>query len=147
MESSTAGIEDISERKTRVENDFLLSDNIKERGIDWFMDFWLNIPLFSNLKSIMDIEEIKNIRSKNNVTGLSNMLAGFSTGLMSSYWEELYYLDFPVLLLCGEMDEKYTKIKNVRINIIENCGHNTHLEKPELFTKFVVGFLNSLKGT
>lgn len=154
FESTTAGIEDISEKKSRVEHDLLLSDKIKRDGIDWFVDFWLNLPLFSTIKESFDIDDIKNKKTINSVTGLSNSLAGFSTGLMNSYWEELRYLEFPVLLISGSADKKYTSInskmaeliKKAEYKIIEGAGHNAHLEKPALFTKFVNDFLNSLKG-
>ena len=154
FESTTAGIEDISEKKSRVEHDFLLSDNIRKNGIEWFIDFWLNLPMFGSIKEVYDINLLKSKRTQNNVVGISNLLAGFSTGLMSCYWDELYYLEFPVLLICGSLDEKYTlissrmseRIQNVSLKIIEDAGHNTHLEKPELFTKLLFDFINSLKG-
>lgn len=152
LESSTAGIEAISDKKERVEHDLLLADKIKSEGMEWFMKFWLELPMFHSLKEKFDIDYIRNERAKNNVIGLSNMLAGFSTGLMSSYWQELKYLEFPVLLITGSEDQKFTDINrrmgelipNVDLKIIDNAGHNTHLEKPELFTKLVLDFLNSL---
>ncbi len=154
FESTTAGIENITEKKERVEHDLLLADKIKSEGMDWFMKFWLDLPMFHSLKEKFDIDYIRNERAKNNVIGLSNMLAGFSTGLMSSYWYELKYLDFPVLLVTGSEDQKFTTINkrmcelipNVDLKIVDNAGHNTHLEKPELFIKLVLDFLNSLKG-
>ena len=154
FESTTAGIEDISEKKSRVEHDLLLADKIKRDGLDWFVDFWLNLPLFSTIKENFDIDDIKNKKTINSVTGLSNSLSGFSTGLMNSYWEDLKYLEFPVLLISGSSDKKYTSInskmteliKNAEYKKIEGAGHNTHLEKPALFTKFVTEFLNSLEG-
>lgn len=153
LESTTAGIENMDEKKERVKHDLLLSDKIKSEGVDWFMNFWLDLPMFGSLKEKFDIDYIKNERIKNNVVGLSNSLAGFSTGLMSCYWDELKYIEFPILLITGKEDKKFTSInrrmteliQDVRHNIIEDAGHNTHLEKPELFTKFVVDFLNSLK--
>ena len=154
LESTTAGIENITEKKERVEHDLLLADKIKSVGMDWFMKFWLDLPMFHSLKEKFDIDYIRNERSKNNVIGLSNLLAGFSTGLMSSYWQEIKYLEFPVLLIAGSEDQKFTNINrrmgelipNVDLKIIDNAGHNTHLEKPGLFTKLVLDFLNTLEG-
>jgi 2-succinyl-6-hydroxy-2,4-cyclohexadiene-1-carboxylate synthase len=154
LESSTAGIDDIEEKKERVQYDLLLSDKIREEGVERFMDFWLELPMFQSLKEKFDVELIKNERAKNNCIGLSNSLAAFSTGLMNSYWEELKYIEFPVLLITGSDDQKFTTInrhmseaiKNVNHKIIENAGHNTHLEKPGLFTKLVSDFLISVKG-
>lgn len=152
FESTTAGITDIHEMKDRVELDLLLSDKIKSEGIKSFTEFWFDMPLFAQLKNLPNFQQILNKRNQNSVVGLSNMLIGFSTGLMPGYWDRLHTLNIPVLLLSGHLDEKYTKLnQSMKLRfpqakhfIIEECGHNVHLEKPQLFTKFVEDFLNSL---
>ncbi len=153
FESATAGIEEVSEKKDRVELDLLIADKIQNDGIESFINFWFDTPLFKSLKQLPNFEQLKSQRVQNSVTGLSNTLLSFSTGLMPSYWNKLGILTFPVLLISGELDEKYTqlnktmknKFSNAQHEIITMCGHNVHLEKPELFTKFVVVFLKSLK--
>lgn len=155
LESSTAGIENIDERKFRVENDFILAESILQNGVENFIDYWFNTPLFNNLKTISSYEEIILKRKKNNPIGLANSLYSFSTGLMNSHWDKLSSIAVPTLLITGEDDEKYTLL-NERMNsllqnsshkIIPKTSHNTHLEKPELFTNLVVQFLNKLKGS
>jgi len=151
LESSTAGIRNFEQKKERVEFDFLLSERIRTEGVDKFLDYWFSIPLFESLKDIDNLENVKNQRKQNSVIGLSNMLAGFSTGLMPDYWDRLRNINFPVLLISGELDEKYTQINSEMSKlipesehiIVKNCGHNVHLENPELFIKFVDQFLNS----
>jgi 2-succinyl-6-hydroxy-2,4-cyclohexadiene-1-carboxylate synthase len=152
LESSTAGIQDFNQRKERVEFDLLLSEKIKTEGIEKFLEYWFNIPLFESLKDISNSDELKNQRMKNNVIGLSNMLAGFSTGLMPDFWSRLKEFNFPVVLISGELDKKYTDLNSkmaqllpdAKHEIIKKCGHNTHLENPELFTKLVNNFLTSI---
>jgi len=153
LESTSPGIEDFGLKKERVEFDFLLSDKIKNEGVESFIKYWFNIPLFKSLKKLPHFEDEKKLRNQNNATGLANSLSSFSTGLMPSLWGKLSLLEFPVLLLSGELDEKYTDINNEMKNklpkaiqkSIPGCGHNVHLEKPELFTKFVLDFLNSIE--
>ena len=155
FESATAGIEDVTAKKERVEHDFLLADKIKTEGIESFMEFWLSSPMFNKLNSLQNFDDLKNLRNKNSVTGLANSLSSFSTGLMNSYWNDLYKLEFPVLLITGENDEKFTsinkrmvqKLKLAEHKIITQSGHNTHLEKPELFTNLVLEFLNKIEGS
>ena len=155
FESATAGIEDVTAKKERVEHDFLLADKIKTEGIESFMEFWLSSPMFGKLQSLQNFDDLKNMRNKNSVTGLANSLSSFSTGLMNSYWNDLYKLEFPVLLITGENDEKFTsinkrmvqKLKLAKHKIIPQSGHNTHLEKPELFTNLVLEFLNKIEGS
>jgi 2-succinyl-6-hydroxy-2,4-cyclohexadiene-1-carboxylate synthase len=68
---------------------------------------------------------------------------------MPNHWEKLNNIDFPVLLISGELDEKYTTInkkmqsgiRKAQHQTVLNCGHNVHLEKPELFIKLVIDFL------
>ena len=152
FESTTAGIEDIVEKKKRVELDLLFSDKIKKDGVEAFIEFWFNTPLFESLKNLLEFEQIKNGRIQNDVTGLSNFLAGFSTGLMMSYWDRLHTLEFPILLISGKLDEKYTKLNQLmhtkfphsQHQSVTESGHNVHLEKPNVFTKLVLDFLKSI---
>lgn len=153
LESSTPGIEDIRLKKERVEFDLLLAEKIKNEGVESFINFWFDTPLFKSLKKLPDFDKIKRKRLENNKTGLANSLLSFSTGLMMSYWEKLYSLSFPVLLISGEFDNKYTKINkemkskfpNAQHKTISECSHNVHIEKPELFTKLVTDFLDSIE--
>ena len=152
LESATAGIQDICSKKERVELDYLLAEKIKNEGVESFLDFWFDTPLFESLKNLPDFLAMKKKRLKNNVTGLSNSLMNFSTGLMMSYWEKISSLNFPVLLISGENDKKYTdinklmkiKFPNALHSSIPDCGHNVHLEKPEVFTKLVSEFLTTV---
>ncbi len=150
LESSSAGIEDYNEKKERVEHDFLLAEKIKSNGLDSFLEYWFNQPLFENLRKLKNFEQIKNKRGKNNVIGLSNSLLGFNTGLMPSYWSKLNSIDFPVLLISGSADLKYTEIsrrmnkliRNSKHEIVEGAGHNVHLEKPEDFVNLLNSYLS-----
>ncbi len=151
LESTTAGIEDFGLKKERVELDLLFAEKIKREGVESFIKYWFDTPLFSSLKNLPNFEFIQSKRIKNNVTGLANSLISFSTGLMMSYWDKLSLLNFPVLLISGEMDAKYTeinrslkqKIPNAQHTTVSDCGHNVHLEKPEFFTKLVFEFLTN----
>ena len=151
LESTTAGIQDFCMKKERVELDLLYADKIRKEGVESFVDYWFDTPLFASLKNLPDFEKVKSKRIKNSVTGLANSLTSFSTGLMMSYWDRLPSLNFPVLLVSGELDTKYTniskemrlKLPNAKHSTVSQCGHNVHLEKPELFTKLVIDFLTT----
>lgn len=154
LESSTAGIENIDERKERLQNDFKLAERIDNIGIEDFTKQWLDQPLFESLKSI-SIEEYQKFISKkltNNAKGLANSLRGFSTGKMASMWGKLYALNFPVLIITGSIDKKYEQIaskmeKSIphsEHKIVDDTGHNVHLEKPKEFIKLVNNFLEKL---
>lgn len=154
LESATAGIRNKKERSARINSDLLLADKIVSDGIDAFVDYWLNLPFFISLKKL-DVQIYSSLveaKKNNSPIGLSNSLKGFSTGIMPSLWNNLATLTFPTLLIAGSFDSKYVKINNgmnqnlpnSTLKIMENCGHNTHLEKQEEFVIFVNDFLNKL---
>ncbi|MFA7227406.1 MAG: 2-succinyl-6-hydroxy-2,4-cyclohexadiene-1-carboxylate synthase [Melioribacteraceae bacterium] len=152
LESTTPGIEDICMKKERVEIDYLFAEKIKKEGVESFINFWFDTPLFNSLKKLPNFKEVRSKRIANSVTGLSNSLMSFSTGLMTSYWDKIVSLNFPVLLITGDYDKKYTsintkmrlKLPDARHNSVSDCGHNVHLEKPEVFTKLVNEFLKNI---
>ena len=154
LESTTAGIEDTDLRDERIKTDTELAERIKKDGIENFVDYWLSLPLFENL-SKLDSEKISFIKEnklKNNPIGLANSLNGFGTGVMSSKWNELNSINCKTLLVTGELDIKFSHLNKRMKNIIQNsehriikdCGHNTHLEKPNEFIILTQSFLKSL---
>jgi pimeloyl-ACP methyl ester carboxylesterase len=68
--------------------------------------------------------------------------------------DELSSLGMPVLLLAGELDEKYcdaarsaaSLMQNARVDIIAGAGHTTHLEQPTAFAAAVELFLIEIQG-
>ncbi len=154
LESSTAGLKNKSEKDKRVRDDNILSLIITEKGIDYFIDYWMNLPLFKTL-SILPINKFEQIvkrKLKNNKIGLANFLKGFGTGIMPSYWNRLNLIKSPVLLVSGNLDKKFTKINYrmkelfpvVKHERVDNCGHVVHLEKPEEFIILINDFLQEL---
>ena len=156
LESSTAGIEKESERISRTKIDSDIATKIISGGINSFVNYWMELPFFESLKLLDNKTYSKIIADKktNSQSGLSNSLKGFSTGIMPSLWHKLDVLDFPTLLIAGELDRKYvrinremsSKIKNSYVHVFPKCGHNTHLENPEEFVILVNKFLNNLEN-
>ena len=147
LESSTAGIPDFEERLAREELDEQLADRIELFGIDKFVDYWMNISLFNSLKNIPEAKyaEVISHKLNNNKVGLANSLRGFGTGTMPPLWNELINIRQKVFLITGELDEKFTGL-NLKMKeelpdsghyIIQNAGHNVHLEKPEDFINLI----------
>ncbi len=152
LESSTAGLEDPGQKKERIEQDSNLAEFIEHNSIETFIDYWLNLPLFNSQKKLDKkiLEEIRTTKLLNNRIGLANALRGFGTGSMKNLWPELEKIICPSLLITGDLDDKFTsinrrmnkEIKNSTHLIIENCGHNTHLERPEVFVSLLNSFIN-----
>ncbi|NOX64547.1 MAG: 2-succinyl-6-hydroxy-2,4-cyclohexadiene-1-carboxylate synthase [Chlorobi bacterium] len=154
LESSTAGIENSDEREVRLLSDMKLAEMIEKDGVEEFIKYWMELPLFESLKSV-PIAEYQNIiqrKLSNKIKGLANSLRGLSTGKMKSLWDELNKLNFPVLLITGSTDNKYKLIASKMTSllpqsehkIVTDAGHNVHLEKPKEFIKLVNNFLEKL---
>ena len=156
LESATAGIEGNDEKTTRIKTDQTLANKLLEDGIDPFVNYWMELPFFRSLKSLSDYKYSKIILEKklNSTQGLDNSLLGFSTGKMPSLWSHLNSLTTPTLLIAGSLDRKYVRINremnqlfpNSKLEIIDDCGHNTHLENRDEFIILVNKFLNNLEN-
>jgi 2-succinyl-6-hydroxy-2,4-cyclohexadiene-1-carboxylate synthase len=154
LESTTAGIINEQEKKSRIKTDLEIADRIISDGMESFTEYCLNLVFFTSLKSLNDKDYFNLIEAKkrNSPEGLSNSLKGFSTGKMPSLWNKINILTIPTLLITGILDKKFVRInkemnqqiKNSKLKVIENCGHNTHLENKEEFTILVNNFLNTL---
>lgn len=155
LESTTAGIRNLKEREKRYRSDLNLAKLIENNGVKKFVEYWMELPLFDTLKSIDNQLYIKIIQNKlnNDPMGLANSLRGFSTGKMIDLWDKLTEIDFPILLVSGQEDKKFSKIASEMKSILhhaehqtlQGAGHNVHLEKPKEFIKLMNNFLIKLK--
>jgi 2-succinyl-6-hydroxy-2,4-cyclohexadiene-1-carboxylate synthase len=154
LESSSAGIDNVKEQEKRTERDTKLAEMIMTKPIEEFISSWMDQELFGTLKRFSNskLDEMKKEKSKSSRTGLANSLRGFSTGLMNFSASELKSLKFPVLLLSGQLDSKFTKINSnlqkqfskAKHSVVKTSGHNTHLEEPKHFIQIVNKFLQRI---
>ncbi len=154
IESSTPGIEEAIQRIDKIKEDNEFAQKIETEGMVNFINFWYSRPFFASMRSLPADFKGKLIESRmnNNPIGLAYTLRGFSAGRMVSHWDNLSAVNTKVLLISGSLDLRYTmlaekaapRFKDAQHKIIENAGHNTHLEKPEEFINLVNDFLNSL---
>jgi len=152
LESTSAGIKDTAERKERIKSDEELADFIESNSIEKFIDHWMNLEIFGTQKRFSNdlLQKLRMEKLQNSFTGLAQSLRGFGTGRMSYLGDKLSLLDFPVLLITGELDSKFTQINkelykkfpSAKHQIIQNSGHNVHLEETAEFTGTTNRFLN-----
>lgn len=151
LESASPGIADPAERAARVRADEALADSIERDGLGAFVDRWERLPLFASQERLP--EEVRRRhraqRLSHDPRGLANSLRGMGAGAMEPAWERLSTLVMPVLLLAGELDEKYValaremerRIPHASSLIVPNAGHAVHLEAPEVYDQAVLGWL------
>jgi 2-succinyl-6-hydroxy-2,4-cyclohexadiene-1-carboxylate synthase len=136
--STTAGIDDEAARAARRADDERLAKELERDGVAAFVDRWLTLPLFANLRS----EDAQlAARLANTADGLASSLRMAGTGAQRSQWTELASLPMPVLLVVGERDTKFTAIAermaaliaDARLEVVRGAGHAVHLEQPAEF--------------
>ncbi|PKR84391.1 2-succinyl-6-hydroxy-2,4-cyclohexadiene-1-carboxylate synthase [Heyndrickxia camelliae] len=151
LESASPGLEHEKDRAARRKQDKILAERIIKEGIEAFVDYWSNIPLFDTQKSL-DSSLQKSIRLQrlsNDPVGLANSLLGMGTGSQPSWWDSLKDLPMPILLMTGALDYKFCKIAEEMKNkmphakwvTIPNVGHAIHVESPRKFGTIVREFL------
>jgi len=154
LESATAGIEDAAKRKQRIESDEELAQFIESSDIKAFVERWMNLPLFASQSRLSPEirEEIKAQKVKNSKIALVNTLRAAGTGQMKPLWHRLSGLAMPVLLITGSIDEKFTDssrrmaklLPDCKHEIIEDTGHNVHLENLDRYCKAVKEFISTI---
>lgn len=153
LESASPGLMTEKERQSRCMKDGELANFIIVQGIEAFVNHWENIPLFASMKELPGavMKQIRDSRLRNSPAGLANSLKGMGTGSQPSWWDRLDELTGPIMLLSGELDEKFCRIagtmqesmKNSEWVTVPDSGHAIHVEKSEKFGTIVSSFLHS----
>jgi 2-succinyl-6-hydroxy-2,4-cyclohexadiene-1-carboxylate synthase len=153
LESASTGLPSGNEREARRKADNELADKIEKNGIEWFVDYWEQLPLW-NSQTPEQKAYLREQRLKNDPLGLANSLRGMGTGVMPSLSHRLLdtFQDtkIPVKLIVGEMDAKFVEINremaqlipNADLSIVAGAGHTVHLEKPDEYAELVLQFLD-----
>lgn len=148
LESTSPGLKTELERLNRLQSDLQLAYKMRITKLSDFISMWYNQPLFISLKKHPDFKVFLQQRLQNNPVELSKSLRGMSIGRQPSLWHHIKHNTISVLLLVGEQDDKFQEIntemaetgKNMSLKIIEKCGHNIHLEHPEIFINNILDF-------
>ncbi|CAM3769806.1 2-succinyl-6-hydroxy-2,4-cyclohexadiene-1-carboxylate synthase [Mesobacillus zeae] len=151
LESTSPGLRNDEERAARIKQDGMLAEMIVSKGIQYFVDYWESIQLFSSQTKLPKAvrAEIRQQRLGNNPIGLANSLLGMGTGAQPSWWNEIESFSCETLLLSGSLDPKFcgiakemsSKIPHCRHLTINDAGHAIHVEQPEKFGTIVSRFL------
>ena len=151
LESASPGLPSPEERHERRLRDERLAARIIEGGVPAFTDYWERIPMFGTQSDLPEParQRIREERLGQRAEGLAGSLVGMGTGAQASYWDCLARLPFPVVLLTGIKDEKFTGIARGMMERLQNgthtevdAGHAIHVEKPEEFATIIKKQLN-----
>lgn len=151
LESASPGLATAAERQQRQQSDDQLADRIEREGVEAFVNFWEQLPLFASQKQLPPSVQARQRaqRLQNRPLGLANSLRGMGTGAQPPLWERLAELIMPTLLLAGELDTKFVaiaqamakSIPQAQMKLIANTGHTIHLEQTARFIQEVILFM------
>ncbi|PZU94941.1 MAG: 2-succinyl-6-hydroxy-2,4-cyclohexadiene-1-carboxylate synthase [Pseudanabaena sp.] len=168
IESASAGLTSESARLSRQEQDFLLAHKLETmkpsfdgvaalhhqnleqtKFFELFLESWYQQSIFGNLRSHPNFPQMLAQRLNNSPLELARSLRNLGLGMQRSLCKKLAEIDIPLLLVVGELDQKFIEINQqiaeqvrfAKLEIIANCGHNTHFENPELFAQKIIDFL------
>ncbi len=140
--SGTAGIDHAGQRQDRRRSDALLADELDPPDgqpgvpVPAFVRRWLAGPLFAGIPPEADgFEE----RCTNTGAGLASSLRLAGAGTQHPSWPQLSALSFPVLIVSGAEDGKFTDLghrlaasigANATHHVVPGTGHAPHLQRP-----------------
>lgn len=153
LESASPGLATAKERAERRKNDAKIIKRLEKDGIEGFVKFWENIPLFNTQKQLSTKiqKQIQKERLSQKASGLIDSLRYMGTGVQPSWWKDLETFTKRVLLIVGQKDTKFVTINEkmlrlfskANMEVIEYAGHTVHIEQPEIFVKVVSNFLKN----
>lgn len=154
LESASPGLANPAEREQRRQSDNALAERIERAGVEAFVADWEKLPLFASQRNLPSETRaaLRAQRLNNRAIGLANSLRGCGTGVQPALHERLKALDLPVLLLAGELDDKFRHIADqmarslpqANLQIIPGAGHAIHLEQAAIFAARVSEFCHTL---
>ena len=153
LESASPGLKSATERTHRRKHDQAIAQRLITTPLVTFLDQWYRAPLFASLHNHpAAYAAMTQRRQQNNPTELAKALQSLGTGQQPSLWTALSTLSHPLLLIVGALDAKFVAISRdmrsaahtaspIQQAVIENCGHNLHLEAPVTYARTVCCFL------
>lgn len=151
LESASPGLKTEAERLARVKWDEQIARKLtkitQKSKFAAFLFYWYTQPVFGNIKYHPQFDLLLEIRLQNNPVELAKSLRFMGTGCQPSLWPKIPENQIPILLLTGELDQKFIDINRKmaqsgksQLKIINNTGHNIHWENPLAFAECVQDF-------
>jgi 2-succinyl-6-hydroxy-2,4-cyclohexadiene-1-carboxylate synthase len=141
----SAGVEDPAERRRADEE---LAAWIEQHSIEEIVDRWESLPVFATQPDELRAWQRPG-RLSHSPGDLARLLRSAGQGATPPVWDRLHELRCPVLLVAGELDQRYVEaaqrmaglIPEARVRIVPGAGHAPQLERPELVAELLDEYL------
>jgi 2-succinyl-6-hydroxy-2,4-cyclohexadiene-1-carboxylate synthase len=151
-----AGLEQEA-RGGRRQGDEALAERIEKDGLEAFVNYWTNLPLFAGLerRGPAFAAQVRAARMANHIAGLACSLRGMGAGAMEPVWDDLAQVTFPCTFVAGQLDHGYVSsarrlastVVRGRVEVVPRAGHTVHQERPEAFAHLLEDHLVSATGS
>ena len=152
LESASPGLATDRERALRRSADAVLAERLLTGGMAAFADEWSAKGVLGPgpYRDEVDQARVDAIRRAQRPGGLAAALRGLGTGSLPSLWARLARLRPPTGLIVGALDTKFeaiarrmaTAIREPTLVVVPHAGHTVHLDRPDAWLTFVLGFLD-----
>ena len=148
MIGATAGLTSAAQRADRRAADERLALQLEDEGLERFLTWWLDQPLFSSL----DAEDSAlDARMTNDAAGLAASLRTMGTGTQEPSWGRLHEIKVPTLFVAGARDQRFCAIgrrmmaavPDGSLVVVSGTGHACHLEAPSTTSRAIESWLAS----
>ena len=147
-----AGLEEDA-REGRRRGDEAMAQRIENDGLEAFVNYWTNLPLFAGLerRGPAFVAQVRAERMNNRVAGLAESLRGMGAGAMRPIWNELARVTCPCTFVAGQLDHGYVasarrlaeSVPNARVVVVQRAGHTVHQERPDAFARLLLAHLEA----
>lgn len=155
LEGAGLGPRSAAERETLAQRNAAWAHDLREGGVEAFMDWWEALPLFATQQALSHEARarVRADRMAHTAEELARSLEGCGQHRQAAECETLAALaclaqaGVPVRYFAGELDAKYAAcaqrltatVPQTKAAFIPQAGHNTHLEQPRKFVEALVG--------
>jgi 2-succinyl-6-hydroxy-2,4-cyclohexadiene-1-carboxylate synthase len=137
----SAGVEDLEERRRADEE---LASWIETHSIEKVVERWERQPVFATQSDELRARQRAD-RLAHDPRQLALLLRSAGQAATPPVWDRLHELRLPVLLVAGELDERYVEaayrmaalMGDARVAIVPGAGHAPQLEQPGLVAELL----------
>ena len=110
LESSSPGLATKLERDRRIKQDLKLAEKLESQDYRLFLNQWYYNPLFDSFRQHPNYLHAIALKLNNNPFKLARSLRQMGTGIQPSIWHQLAANNVQILLVVGELDQKFIAI-------------------------------------
>lgn len=144
VEGANLGLTSETEKRTRWQQDQTWATRFNTQTPQQVLTDWYQQPVFAHLTATERTALIEK-RSAQCGNNIAQMLLATSLAKQPDFRPRLRTTTLPIHYFCGEKDQKFKQLAQeagVNLTLIEQAGHNAHLEQSQQFAHKIQNKIN-----